>query len=91
MAPKKKRKSGKFNVDLSLRNVFDFAKAVLFEPAKMWILAVLLCIAELFVNMLVIWKVKCKNCTNEQQIQQCGNEQPIIDCRILLSRNFVLS
>lgn len=74
MAPTKKQKSAKFNVDLALRNAFHFAKAVLFEPEKMWIVAVLLCIAELFVNLFVIWKVKCKNCTNdksnEQQIQQ---------------------
>ena len=60
MAPTNKRASGKFNVNLSLRNVLDFGKAVLFEPAKMWIVAVLLCTAELFVNLLVIWKVKCE-------------------------------
>ena len=60
MAPTKKRTSAKFTVDLSLGNVLDFGKAALFEPAKMWIVAVLLCTAELFVNLLVIWKVKCE-------------------------------
>ncbi len=67
MAPPRKRKSGKFNVDLSLNNVLDFGKAVLFDPAKTWIIAVLLCTAELLVNLFVIWKVKCKNCTHEWQ------------------------
>ena len=74
MAPTKKHKSAKFNVDLSLRNAFYFAKAVLFEPEKMWIVAVFLCIAELFVNLLVIWKVKCKNCTN--QMNSISNNEP---------------
>jgi hypothetical protein len=65
MAPARKRKSEKINVDWSLRNALDFGKALLFDPAKTWIVAVLLCIAELLVNLLVIWKVKCKNCRHE--------------------------
>ena len=60
MAPARKRKSEKFAVNLSWKNVFNFGKALLFDPAKIWIVAVLLCIAELPVNLLVIWKVKCK-------------------------------
>ena len=64
MAPTKKRKSGKLNVDFSLKDAIDFGKAVLFDPSKTWIVGVLLCIAELLVNLLVIWKVKCKSCTH---------------------------
>lgn len=60
MAPSTKRKSNNFNVVLSLNNFLAFGKSVMFDPAKIWIVAVVLCIAELFVNLLVIWKVKCK-------------------------------
>jgi SNF family Na+-dependent transporter len=67
MAPMGKRKSGKFNVNLSLNNALDFGKAALFDPAKTWVVAVLLCIAEVLVNLFVIWKVKCKNRMHEWQ------------------------
>lgn len=70
MAPTRKRKGGKFNVDLSLSNVYNFGKGLLFDPAKTWIVAVMLCLAELVVNMLVIWKVKCKICAYFIFVQQ---------------------
>ena len=62
MAPARKRvKHEKFDVGISVRNLFEFGKAVILDPAKTWIVAILLCIAELVVNLVVIWKVKCKN------------------------------
>ncbi|CAB4010448.1 dol-P-Man:Man(5) c(2)-PP-Dol alpha-1,3-mannosyltransferase-like [Paramuricea clavata] len=70
MAPARKRKSEKNNVDWSLRNALDFGKALLFDPAKTWIVAVLLFVAELLVNLLVIWKVKYTEIDWEAYMQE---------------------
>lgn len=58
MASVKKRK-GLYNVKFWFRNAIDFIRMALFEPRKTWFVALLLCSAELFVNIFVIWKIKC--------------------------------
>ncbi|XP_028393797.1 dol-P-Man:Man(5)GlcNAc(2)-PP-Dol alpha-1,3-mannosyltransferase-like [Dendronephthya gigantea] len=71
MAPTKKRvKQEKFDVGISVKNLFDFGKAVILDPAKTWIVAILLCIAELAVNLVVIWKIKYTEIDWEAYMQE---------------------
>jgi hypothetical protein len=37
----------------------DFVKRLVFDPSLLWISAILLLVAELFVNVLVIHRVPC--------------------------------
>ena len=60
MAVIRRKKTGKINLDLTLSNLYDLAKKVLCEPSYTWLVAIVLCLSEVAVNLLVIWKVKCK-------------------------------
>ena len=60
MAVIRKRKSGKFNLKATAKELFNLAKRLAFDPSYTWAVAILLLLAEIVVNVYVIWKVKCK-------------------------------
>lgn len=65
MAPPKKGKRessvlSKFVGKLSYKDVVNLGYDVLFNPSYTWIASILLLIAEVFINVLVIERVKCE-------------------------------
>ncbi|XP_046850788.1 LOW QUALITY PROTEIN: dol-P-Man:Man(5)GlcNAc(2)-PP-Dol alpha-1,3-mannosyltransferase-like [Xenia sp. Carnegie-2017] len=69
MASVKKRK-GLYNVKFWFSNAIDFIRMALFEPRKTWFVALLLCSAEIFVNIFVIWKIKYTEIDWEAYMQE---------------------
>ena len=59
MAVVKKRTKAKGTV-FDLNAFVAWMKTLLLDPSKTWIVAITLLLAEILVNMVVIWKVKCK-------------------------------
>ena len=59
MAVPKKRAKTKWR-SLNLPFLLEWIKALLFDPSKTWIVGLALLLAEIVVNILVIWKIKCE-------------------------------
>ena len=59
MAVLKKRGKSK-GPDFNLQFIIEWIKRLLFDPTKTWIVAVGLLLAEIVVNVVVIWKIKCE-------------------------------
>lgn len=59
MAVLKKRTKSKWK-DFDLRFLIKWIKTLLLEPSKTWIVGAGLLFAEVVVNIVVIWKIKCK-------------------------------
>ena len=63
MAPQRSGKKSswkKYIANLSTKDLISFTKSLLFEPKNTWIVAAGLLFAEIFVNIFVIQKVRCK-------------------------------
>lgn len=55
------RRRGKFkDRDFDLQSLFEWVKNLLFDPSKTWIVGIGLLFAEIVVNIVVIWKIKCE-------------------------------
>ena len=55
------RKKGKSKwKDFDLHFVIEWIKRLLFDPSKTWLVGLGLLLAEIVVNVLVIWKIKCE-------------------------------
>ena len=59
MAILKKRARSKWK-DFDLRFLIEWIKTLLLDPSKTWIVGAGLLFAEVVVNIVVIWKIKCK-------------------------------
>ena len=59
MAVLRKRAKSKER-DFDLQFVIDWVKLLLFDPSNTWIVGLGLLFAEVVVNIVVIWKIKCK-------------------------------
>lgn len=59
MAVLRKRAKSKWK-DFDLQSLIEWTKRLLFDPSMTWIVALGLLLAEVVVNILVIWKIKCK-------------------------------
>lgn len=46
--------------DLDLQSLFEWVKKLLFDPSRTWIVGIGLLFAEIVVNFVVIWKIKCE-------------------------------
>ena len=56
--PRKRVKSkGK---DFDLQFLIEWIKKLLFDPTKTWMVGLGLLLAEIVVNVVVIWKIKCE-------------------------------
>lgn len=70
MAVLKKRVKTKVkHFDLLL--LVQWTKELLFDPTKTWIVAVALLLAEIVVNVGVIWKIKCESTAYCYSINFC--------------------
>ena len=67
MAVVKKRAKSKWK-DFDLQFLIEWTKRLLFDPSKAWIVGLGLLLAEIVVNILVIWKIKCEYFLNGFQI-----------------------
>lgn len=56
--PRKRGKSA--DRDFDLQSLFEWVKKLLFDPSKTWIVGIGLLFAEIVVNIVVIWKIKCE-------------------------------
>lgn len=55
------RKKGKSQwKDLNVQFVIEWIKILLFDPSKTWVVGLVLLFAEIVVNVIVIWKIKCE-------------------------------
>lgn len=55
------RKKGKSKErDFDLQSLFEWVKKLLFDPSRTWIVGIGLLFAEIVVNIVVIWKIKCE-------------------------------
>lgn len=63
MAVLRKRAKSKWK-DFDLQFLIEWIKRLLFDPSMTWIVGLGLLLAEVVVNILVIWKIKCEfiNC-----------------------------
>ena len=59
MAVLRKRGKSKWR-DFDLQFVIKWIKILLFDPSKTWVVGLGLLLAEIVVNVLVIWKIKCE-------------------------------
>ena len=59
MAVLRKRANSKWK-DLDLHLLTEWIKRLLFDPSKTWVVGLGLLLAEIVVNVLVIWKIKCE-------------------------------
>ena len=59
MAVPRKRAKSK-DRDFDLQSLFEWVKNLLFDPSKTWIVGIGLLFAEMVVNIVVIWKIKCE-------------------------------
>lgn len=59
MAVLRKRGKSKWR-DFDLQFVIEWIKILLFDPSKTWVVGLGLLLAEIVVNVLVIWKIKCE-------------------------------
>ena len=59
MAVPRKRAKSK-DRDFDLQSLFEWVKNLLFDPSKTWIVGIGLLFAEIVVNIVVIWKIKCE-------------------------------
>ena len=46
--------------DLNVQFVIEWIKILLFDPSKTWVVGLVLLFAEIVVNVIVIWKIKCE-------------------------------
>ena len=46
--------------DFDSHFVIEWMKRLLFDPSKTWLVGLALLLAEIVVNILVIWKIKCE-------------------------------
>ena len=62
--PRKVKKDSTFLKQLALkcnaRDLIALAKNILFDPSYTWVVAIVLLLAEVFINVVVIEKVRCK-------------------------------
>ena len=56
--PRKRGKST--DRDFDLQSLFEWVKKLLFDPSRTWIVGIGLLFAEIVVNIVVIWKIKCE-------------------------------
>lgn len=56
--PRKRGKSKHRNFDL--QSLLEWVKKLLFDPSRTWIVGIGLLFAEIVVNIVVIWKIKCE-------------------------------
>lgn len=70
MAVVKKKRPGKINQDLTLSNFYNFGKMLFYDPSYTWLVAIVLCLAEVVINLLVIWKVKYTEIDWEAYMQE---------------------
>ena len=55
------RKKGKSQWKyLNVQFVIEWIKILLFDPSKTWVVGLVLLFAEIVVNVMVIWKIKCE-------------------------------
>lgn len=55
------RKKGKSQWKyLNVQFVIEWIKILLFDPSKTWVVGLVLLFAEIVVNVIVIWKIKCE-------------------------------
>ena len=55
------RKRGKSkDWDFDLQSLLEWVKKLLFDPSRTWIVGIGLLFAEIVVNIVVIWKIKCE-------------------------------
>lgn len=55
------RKKGKSHWKyLNVQFVIEWIKILLFDPSKTWVVGLVLLFAEIVVNVMVIWKIKCE-------------------------------
>ena len=59
MAVLRKRAKPKWK-DFDLHFSIEWIKTLLFDPSKTWLVGLALLLAEIVVNVLVIWKIKCE-------------------------------
>jgi len=59
MAVLRKRAKSKWK-DFDLHFLMEWMKKLLFDPSMTWLVGLGLLLAEIVVNMLVIWKIKCE-------------------------------
>lgn len=59
MAVLRKRSKAKWR-DFDLQFLIEWIKRLLFDPSKTWVVGLGLLLAEIVVNILVIWKIKCE-------------------------------
>jgi len=58
MAVPRKRAKSKGR-DFDLQFLIEWIKQLLFDPTKTWMVGLGLLLAEIVVNVVVIWKIKC--------------------------------
>lgn len=56
--PRKRGKSKDRNFDL--QSLLEWVKKLLFDPSRTWIVGIGLLFADIVVNIVVIWKIKCE-------------------------------
>lgn len=61
MAVLRKRGKSKWK-EFDLHFLIEWVKGLLFDPSKTWLVGLGLLLAEIVVNILVIWKIKCEYC-----------------------------
>lgn len=59
MAVLRKRAKSKGR-DFDLQFLIEWIKQLLFDPSKTWVVGLGLLFAEIVVNVVVIWKIKCE-------------------------------
>jgi len=67
MAVLKKRAKSKWK-DFNLHFLMEWIKRLLFDPSMTWLVGLGLLLAEIVVNVLVIWKIKCEYFTSSWNI-----------------------
>ena len=71
------RKKGKSQWKyLNVQFVIEWIKILLFDPSKTWVVGLVLLFAEIVVNVMVIWKIKCEynNYSCDQRISLCPDK-----------------
>ena len=56
--PRKRGKSKDWDFDL--QSLLEWVKKLLFDPSRTWIVGIGLLFADIVVNIVVIWKIKCE-------------------------------
>ena len=65
------RKKGKSQWKyLNVQFVIEWIKILLFDPSKTWVVGLVLLFAEIVVNVIVIWKIKCEYNNNYYSCDQ---------------------